>query len=144
MGDSTKSPVFVSDVAEGIVATLSDPSSVGATYEFTGPKSYTMEELVEYIGASTRKPVSTVPLPELATPLVLFGMKLAGLPRLKILPSEEEFYQYGTSDLTTKHAAGLAELGVTPTQLEAVGLTILRQYRSHVYHDDIDALTASK
>lgn len=138
MGESTKMPVYVSDVAAGIVASLADPAAVGTTYEFTGPKEYTMQEIVDYIGTSSKKPVPTVPIPDLATPIAMVGMKLAGLPRLKILPNEEEFYQYATSDVVSKKIATLETLGVPQTQLEAVGLTILRRYRSHVYHDDID------
>jgi len=140
MGEASKAPVYVSDVAAGIVATLADPAAVGTTYEFAGPKAYTMEELINYISASTRKPVTTIPIPDLATPAVMVAMRLAGMPRLKILPNEEEFYQYSVDDVVSKKSAGLGTLGVAQTQLESVGLTILRRYRSHLYHDDIDAL----
>ena len=67
-------------------------------------------------------------------------MSLAGFARLESLPNEEEFYKYANSDVKTKRAPGLAELGVNATRLEEIGLHILRRYRSHLYHDDIDAV----
>ena len=39
-------PVFVEDVAEAITNILSDPGTVGQTYELAGPRVYTLRELV--------------------------------------------------------------------------------------------------
>ena len=46
-GGSTRlQPVFVEDVAEAIVSILTDPTTVGRTYELAGPGVYTLRELV--------------------------------------------------------------------------------------------------
>uniref|UniRef100_A0A915CNR3 NADH dehydrogenase [ubiquinone] 1 alpha subcomplex subunit 9, mitochondrial n=1 Tax=Ditylenchus dipsaci TaxID=166011 RepID=A0A915CNR3_9BILA len=42
-------PVFVSDVAQGLIKTISDPDAVGKTYEFVGPHCYKLSELVDFI-----------------------------------------------------------------------------------------------
>jgi NADH dehydrogenase (ubiquinone) 1 alpha subcomplex subunit 9 len=145
MGEAVKAPVYVADVANAVVNAISDPSSAGQTYEFVGPTDYTMKELITYITDTIRKPKMLLPIPDAIgpieiTPLVLFGMSLPGVLRMPTLPNEEEFYHYSYSDVQTRKALGLSDLGVTPTRLEEVGLNILRRYRSHLYHDDIDAV----
>ncbi len=42
-------PVFVEDVAQALVASLTDPHTFARTYELCGPKVYTLRELVEYV-----------------------------------------------------------------------------------------------
>lgn len=41
-------PVFVEDVAAAFVAALDRPDSYGQSYELCGPRSYTLQQLVEY------------------------------------------------------------------------------------------------
>ena len=48
-GSARMQPVFVGDVADAFVAALSDPESVGKTYELGGPRVYTLHELVRYV-----------------------------------------------------------------------------------------------
>jgi uncharacterized protein YbjT (DUF2867 family) len=44
-GGSTRlQPIFVEDVAEAITRILSDPGTVGQTYELAGPGVYTLHE----------------------------------------------------------------------------------------------------
>ena len=43
-------------------------------------------------------------------------MKIAGFARIGTLPNEEEFYKYANSDVKTKRAPGLAELGIKPSR----------------------------
>ena len=45
-GGTRLQPVFVEDVAKAITNILSDPGTVGQTYEFAGPRVYTLRELV--------------------------------------------------------------------------------------------------
>jgi len=46
---TVKQPVWMSDVAEGIMNSLCDPAAVGETYEAIGPERFTMNELVRYM-----------------------------------------------------------------------------------------------
>jgi len=48
--DARMQPVFVGDVAHCFVAALSDPSTYGRRYDLCGPKVYTLEGIVTYIG----------------------------------------------------------------------------------------------
>ena len=43
-------PVYVGDVADAFVASLTDRATVGQTYELCGPKVYSLRELVDYTG----------------------------------------------------------------------------------------------
>jgi NADH dehydrogenase len=56
-------PIFVEDVAEAISSILSDPGTVGRTYELAGPKVYTLYELVKMTLELMGKRRFLVPIP---------------------------------------------------------------------------------
>ena len=63
-GGSTRlQPVFVEDVAEAIVSILTDPATVGRTYELAGPGVYTLRELVSMTLHLMRKRRLLIPVP---------------------------------------------------------------------------------
>ncbi|MGH6804397.1 MAG: SDR family NAD(P)-dependent oxidoreductase, partial [Methyloceanibacter sp.] len=63
-GGSTRlQPIFVGDVAEAISSILSDPGTVGRTYELAGPKVYTLYELVNMTLQLMGKRRLLVPIP---------------------------------------------------------------------------------
>ncbi len=56
--EAKMSPVFVGDVRDVMIGSISDSSANGATIELCGPKDYTLKELVEYtavVAGMTRK-----------------------------------------------------------------------------------------
>jgi hypothetical protein len=63
--------------------------------------------------------------------------RVSNVARLKRLVSPAEVYRYALDDPVSDEAYGLADLGVTPTRLEAKALNTLRRFRSYVTHDDI-------
>jgi hypothetical protein len=97
----------VYDTAAGIVASIKDPEAVGNTYEFVGPKEYSMKQLIEFIATAIRLPINTVSLPAEITPVVMLATKLVGMSRLTILPCAEEYYTYGHSDIRNRKMPGL-------------------------------------
>jgi len=55
-GEKTvKQPVYVSDVAQGIINAIRDPDSAGKTYDVVGPKRYQLSELVDWMYKIMRK-----------------------------------------------------------------------------------------
>jgi NADH dehydrogenase len=60
--DAKFQPVFAGDVAECVVRALSLPATIGAKFPLCGPKTYTLRELVRYVGETVgaRRPI--VPL----------------------------------------------------------------------------------
>jgi NADH dehydrogenase (ubiquinone) 1 alpha subcomplex subunit 9 len=53
--DVFKQPVFVSDVAQAIVNSISDDEAPGTTFEALGPRRYELRSLVEYINRCIQK-----------------------------------------------------------------------------------------
>eukprot|EP00040_Diaphanoeca_grandis_P010015 m.51308 g.51308 ORF g.51308 m.51308 type:complete len:366 (+) comp21428_c0_seq2:100-1197(+) len=135
-GQAKKMPVGIVDVATAITEAVFDPAAVGTTYEFVGPKTYTMEEILDYVGKTTRKPIWHQGLPEEASPILKFAFNLGGLARMETAPNVEEFYRYSLDDVRTRGLPGLEDLGVTPTPLETIAINVLRKFREHIYHDD--------
>jgi NADH dehydrogenase len=56
-------PVWVEDVARAVVAVLGNTPSFGRTYELCGPRVYTLEELVTYVGEVTGHSRRVIALP---------------------------------------------------------------------------------
>jgi len=56
-------PVWVEDVARAVVAVLGNTPSFGRTYELCGPRVYSLEELVAYVGEVTGHSRPVIPLP---------------------------------------------------------------------------------
>ena len=68
-------PIWVEDVARAVSAILGNPQAYGRTYELCGPRVYTLQELVEFVGETTghRRPV--MPLPAWAGTLQAFVLE---------------------------------------------------------------------
>jgi uncharacterized protein YbjT (DUF2867 family) len=64
MPDAKFQPVFVGDVAKGIVNVLDLDAANGRVYELGGPAVYTLEQLVEYCGTVIGRQARIVRLPE--------------------------------------------------------------------------------
>lgn len=57
-------PVHVDDVARAFVDSLDNTATYGQTYDLCGPKAYTLQELVRYVGEVIGKRRSIIPLGE--------------------------------------------------------------------------------
>lgn len=112
-------PVFVEDVAQAYVASLTDPASYGQTYDLCGPKVYTLLELVTYVAALSghRRPI--VPL----------GDKLSYLQALLLefapgkLMTRDNYYSMKTDNVCSCPFPAI--FGIQPTALEAVAPSYL-------------------
>ena len=62
-GSARMQPVFVGDVADAFVAALTDPESIGQTYELGGPRVYTLHELVRYVADLGGRPRTIIDMP---------------------------------------------------------------------------------
>lgn len=124
-GGTRIQPVFVADVAAGIVKALADPQAFGGqTLELGGPEVMTFTQfnrwLVETIGSG--RPV--VELPDFA------GAALATLGFLPGAPiSWDQWLMLQQDNIAASD--GLRALGVTPTPLGAVAPAWLVRFRKH-------------
>ncbi len=130
-------PVSVRDVAAAFVAALDDDESYSRTYELTGPRVYTLEELVQIAGAY-RAGGNGHPRPVLRLPDVLGRLQAAFLEFApgKTLMSRDNFDSMRSENISTGRYPGLSELGITPTPLEPEAAAYVggKGRRSHLDH----------
>ncbi|HMR30963.1 MAG TPA: complex I NDUFA9 subunit family protein [Geminicoccaceae bacterium] len=117
-------PVYVGDVAEAVMAGLTQPETAGRTYELGGPRACSMRELMAYMlqVIERRRVLVSVPW-GVATRLARLA-ELAPVPPL----TRDQVELLKRDNVVAADAAGLAELGIPPTPLEVVVPGYLRQY----------------
>jgi NADH dehydrogenase len=117
-------PVYVVDVAEAVVAALTRPDAAGRTYELGGPTTYSFKELLAYLLKVTGRRRLLLDLP--------FGVAafqarlLRFLPEPPLTPDQVELLK--RDNVAAPGAAGLADLGITPTPLEMIVPTYLKAF----------------
>jgi len=118
-------PVYVGDVAEAILRVLTMPEARGRTYELGGPAVYSFRALMvltlETIGR--RRPLIDLP----------WGAAMFQASILEHLPvpplTRDQVRMLRRDNVVAPGAAGLAELGIEPTAVEAVIPTYLERFR---------------
>lgn len=123
-GDNRFQPVYVGDVAEAVMAGLTQPGTAGRTYELGGPRVYSMRELMAYMLQVIDRRRMLVKVP--------WGVA-SSLARLtELLPdpplTRDQIELLKRDNVVAPDAAGLADLGIMPTPLEVVVPSYLRQY----------------
>lgn len=130
-------PVSVRDVAAAFVAALDDDSTFGRIYELTGPRIYTLEELVQVAGTyragGDGRPRPVIRLPDALGRLQAGLLEFAPGPTLM---SRDNFDSMKDDNVASGRYPGLAELGIVPTPLEQEAAIYLsrRSRRSHLDH----------
>ena len=121
-------PVFVGDVAAAVVTSVLDPAAGGRTYELGGPGVYSFKDLMQLIARETGRRPLLAPVPFAAASLIGIGGDLvAGLIAPPLTTDQVALLR--SDNVVAPGAAGLAELGVEPTALEAILPTYLFRYR---------------
>lgn len=115
-------PVWVQDLAAALVQVLLRREAIGETYDVAGPRVLTLGELVRLAGQVAGHPRPVLPLPgPLATLQALAMECLPGEPLL----SRDNLASLTVPNVASGQRPGLAELGITPSSLEAVLPTYL-------------------
>ncbi|WP_374448380.1 complex I NDUFA9 subunit family protein [Stella sp.] len=117
-------PVYVGDVAEAVMRVLADPATAGRTYELAGPTVYSFADLMRLLLAEIGRRRLLVPMP--------FGVarfKAWFLEKLPVPPLTRDQVLLLERDNVAGGGPGLADLGITPTAVEAVLPTYLDRYR---------------
>ncbi len=124
-GHTRFQPVFVGDVAQAIVTALGDAAK-GRTYELGGPGIYSFKELLQLILREIGRERALVPLP--------FGLASFKAAFLQLLPNPiltmDQVKLLKKDNVVAPTAAGLADLGITPTSVEAVIPSYLWRFRA--------------
>lgn len=123
-GHTRFQPVFVGDVAQAIVTALSRQD--GRTYELGGPATYSFKELLQIILREIGRKRALVPLPFALASLQAAFLQL--LPNPLLTMDQVKLLKH--DNVVSPTAAGLADLGITPTSVEAVIPSYLWRYRA--------------
>jgi NADH dehydrogenase len=122
-GEVRLQPVYVNDVAAAVAQALATPEAAGQLYELGGPRVYTYEALVRLVlDHSGRRRLL---LPVLYAVWHALAALTAPLPRRPISRDQVKLMQ--KDNLVSPGALTLADLGITPTALEAIAPTYLRR-----------------
>ncbi len=117
-------PVWVDDVANAVVRSLDDPTTIGATIECCGPRVYTLRELVRLAGewSGSGRPVLALP-----APLARLQALMMELVPGKTLLSRDNLDSMRVASIASGRP-GLERLGIEPTPLESIA----PRYLGHV------------
>lgn len=124
--DTMKLPVYSRDVAEGISTIALDPTNAGKTFELYGPEEYHLREIVDYVFRQLREDLRVVNIP--LSWYENIG-KLFELSPFGARWSQERVIRENLSEVATSGASTFADLGITPTNINDVGIGILRRHR---------------
>jgi NADH dehydrogenase len=131
-------PVFVGDVGKALTYAVTAPDAAGATYELGGPAAFSFRELMQIMLAETQRRRLLLPLPfAVAKPLGALGNLVAGIIPPPISSDQVELLK--SDNVVSGRYPGLAEMGITPTTLEAVLPTYLYRYRRGGQYADQEA-----
>jgi NADH dehydrogenase len=115
-GEVKLQPVYVNDVAAAVAKALTTPEAAGQLYELGGPRAYTYEALVRLVLDQTGRRRLLLPVPY-AVWHALAAMT-APLPRRPISRDQVKLMQ--KDNVVSPGALTFADLGITPTALEAI------------------------
>ena len=123
-GDVKLQPVYVDDVAAAVGTALATPAAAGKLYELGGPRVYSYKALVQLVLEQTGKRRLLLPLPYFAWNAL--AALMAPLPARPISRDQVKLMQ--TDNVVSPGALTFADLGITPTALEAIAPTYLRRH----------------
>jgi NADH dehydrogenase len=134
-GETRFQPVFVGDAGKAIAYAATSAEAAGQTYELGGPASLSFRQLMEMLLAEIGKRRLLLPLPWPAASLLGklgdAANSLAGVAGLS-LPTPvtaDQVILLKSDNVPSGACPGLAEMGITPTSLEAVLPEYLYRYR---------------
>jgi NADH dehydrogenase (ubiquinone) 1 alpha subcomplex subunit 9 len=127
-GHAKRSPVWVNDVAEGILACIQDGNTAGSTFEFAGPVEYSMEQLQRLLLEAINVQTNFV-----WTPSQLFKIHATIWENMPITGRsctlvKDDAILMVVDELKKDGSLGFEQLGVTPTKLESIIGKVMRRF----------------
>ena len=126
-GDTRLQPVFVEDVAEAVARILTDPRTVGRTYELAGPGVYTLRELVMMTLHLLSKRRLLIPVPFAVAEIQARLFEL--LPNPPLTTGQVDLLK--ADNLASRTLPGLRELKIQPKTVEEVVPTYIGTRAPH-------------
>ena len=115
--DARFQPVWVQDVAAAIVECVFDATTIGKTFECTGPDVYTLRQIVQAVGNWSGHPRCVVGLPSgVARAQALLMESLPGAPLL----SRDNLDSMRTPNVASGTLPNLADLRITAAAMASI------------------------
>jgi NADH dehydrogenase len=121
-------PVYVGDVADAALAALLDKSARGRTFELGGPEVLSLADIFRLVLKATNRKRCLVPVPFALADLA-GALSFLRLPGRTPVITRDQARLLRHDNVVSAGAAGLNDLGVTPTALELIVPTYLATYR---------------
>ncbi|MGB4467008.1 MAG: complex I NDUFA9 subunit family protein [Azovibrio sp.] len=119
MSQARFQPVWVADVADAVVDCLDNPDTFGQVYELVGPRTYSLQELVQYVARLCKCRTRILPISE------GWAYLLAGLLWLSPRPSMSPDNLRSLQVDNVADGSGQTPPGWRPTALEAIAPTYI-------------------
>lgn len=130
---TTKIPVYIADVAQAIVNAIHEDESIGQTFELVGPEQYYLFDILDYIYRLMRRDLPHYTMPRGVYNLVAWVLEQSiWSPRL----TRDMLFREFLSDKVTAELPGLQELGVEPSSLDTIAISVLRRHRQSFFWDE--------
>ena len=114
-GKNKMQPVFVGDVADAVMVSLTNSQTDNQIYELGGPTAYSFRELMELTLKAVGRKRALISVP--------FGFMHLPASFAQLLPNppltRDQLYLLEQDNVVSKKAKGFADLGITPQPVEA-------------------------
>ncbi|MDA8129789.1 MAG: complex I NDUFA9 subunit family protein [Betaproteobacteria bacterium] len=129
--NSRFAPVYVEDVARAFADSLDNTDTYGQTYELCGPRTYSLGELVAYVGEVIGKKRSIIPLGEWMSYFQAWALEFK--PGKKLM-TRDNFYAMSTDNVC--QGGWPSEFDFAPASLEAIAPEYLRADTPRARYED--------
>ncbi|CAG8572456.1 3902_t:CDS:2, partial [Acaulospora colombiana] len=122
----------VLDVAKALEHMLKDENTIGKTCELFGPKEYTYNEIYDLIDKVVENYRARIFVPK---GLAMLAAKFLHLPFVSSYSTEDVERSY-ISDKITPGTESFDDLGIAPSILEDLAISVVRFYRKSTVYDE--------
>jgi NADH dehydrogenase (ubiquinone) 1 alpha subcomplex subunit 9 len=127
-GHAKRSPVWVNDVAEGILGCVQDANTAGRTFELTGPTEYTLEELYRLLFSTINVDARLVWTPSQIFKVAATIFENAPISGRSGALVKDDAILAIVDEIRSEGTLGFDDLNMSPTKLESVIGKITRRF----------------
>jgi NADH dehydrogenase len=124
-GGAKFQPVYVGDVAEAILQSVTVSGHAGDTYELAGPRVYDMREILQIVNHETMRHRWIIGVPYVVAQVEAFFLQF--LPKPLLTPDQVKLLKIGSVAHGGK--PGLEDFGIAPSAVEGIVGGYLKRYR---------------
>jgi NADH dehydrogenase len=128
-GHTRFQPVWVADIADAIVRTLSLEEARGQTYELGGPAIFTFKELLQFILHETGRRRMLVPVPFPLALIQAFFLQITGWVGITPLLTMDQVTLLKSDNVVHEGARTFADLGIKPSTIEGIVPSYIWRFR---------------